>query len=105
MVTLSGISRRHTYFERYQDSWDVMAQIKGEGIEGAEELVGLAFVEGVESCVAYQKAENYIAVTEDQLSERLRELGGLEGLESEAAHRPDGTWIVKAPTVLSLIHI
>lgn len=100
MVTLSGISRRHTYFERYQDSWDVMAQIKGEGIEGAEELVRLASVEGVESCVAYQKAENYIAVREDQLSERLRALGGLGGLESEAAHRPDGTWIVKAPTVI-----
>ncbi len=25
--TLSGISTRHTYFERYQDAWDVMARL------------------------------------------------------------------------------
>ena len=31
--TLSGISTNHTYFERYQDAWDVMATIKDTPIE------------------------------------------------------------------------
>lgn len=100
MVTLSGISTKHTYFERYQDSWDVMVRIRGEGIEETDALRRLSGVEGIASCVAYQKAENYVAVKEEKLSVRLRELGGPGALGSKAARRPDGTWIVKAPVVI-----
>ena len=31
--TLSGISTNHTYFERYQDAWDVMATLEDTKIE------------------------------------------------------------------------
>ena len=53
--TLSGISTRLTYFERYQDAWDVMATVT-ERIAGrfscTEKLQALP---GAESCVVYEK--------------------------------------------------
>lgn len=35
--TLTGISTNHTYFERYQDAWDVMVTLKNTRIEDWEQ--------------------------------------------------------------------
>lgn len=73
--TLSGISQRETYFERYQDAWDVMVTVKDTEIDEVEETEALQGLSGVRSGVVYQKAVAKRIVLEDELSQELREIG------------------------------
>lgn len=86
--TLSGISTRYTYFDRYQDAWDVMVTVRDTELEalepeGATET-GAAFqikeIPGVRDSICYQKAEESIAWDESRASKELRALGGYSTL-------------------------
>lgn len=95
--TLSGISTNHTYFEKYQDAWDVMATVKNTGIEDfvlTEELWGLS---GVDSSVVYQKAEAVCILPQDAQSKELLALGGLEVFSGDSAFSGEGLFRIEAP--------
>lgn len=77
--TLSGISTNHTYFERYQDAWDVMATIKDTPIEDFTHEDEIHTLNNTDS-VIYQKAEAYSSVPMAAISEEVESLGGLEAL-------------------------
>ena len=47
--TLSGISTRLTYFERYQDAWDVMATVQNASLAGFSCTEKLQALPGAES--------------------------------------------------------
>lgn len=98
--TLSGISTNHTYFEKYQDVWDIMVTIKDTKIENFGLTKELQKLEGVQDCVVYQKAEAVSFVSEDSISEELAALGGLEAVAGTAVSGRDGFWQVKAPVVI-----
>lgn len=75
-LTLSGISTDHTYFEKYQDAWDVMVTVKDTPIEDfalTEEIRGLP---GVHGSIVYQKAEAACLLPEEAQSQELLALGG-----------------------------
>lgn len=78
--TLSAISTNHTYFEAYQDAWDVMATVKNAEIEEFGLTEKVRKVQGAESVVVYQKAEAESVVPADCISPELRAKGGLEAL-------------------------
>ncbi|MCM1561606.1 MAG: ABC transporter permease [Butyrivibrio sp.] len=95
--TLSGISTNHTYFERYQDAWDVMVTVKDTRIEDfglAEELRGLP---GADSSVVYQKAEAVCILPQDVQSEELLALGGLDVLSGGSLFLSGDSFQIKAP--------
>lgn len=95
--TLSGISTNHTYFEKYQDAWDVMATVKNTSIEDfvlTEELWGLS---GVDSSVVYQKAEAVCILPQDAQSKELLSLGGLEVFSGDSAFSGEGLFRIEAP--------
>lgn len=94
--TLSNISTRMTYFERYQDAWDIMVTVKDTGIESFSETGELQKLSGIRSCTVYQKAKAKRMVTEDEISEELHALGGLKGAVSEK----EGEWLMNAPIVI-----
>ena len=96
--TLSGISTDHTYFERYQDSWDVMATVKDARIEdfACEDAVCAL---DQEDSVIYQLAEAYCIVPEDALSDEVKSLGGLEAIAGNSVSTGNGSYTVKAPVV------
>lgn len=97
---LTGISTKYTYFERYQDAWDVMVTIKDTKIENfglTEELRGL---EGVQDCIVYQKAMAVTPVSEEGQSEELIALGGLGAIAGAPANKKDVSWLVKASVVI-----
>ena len=54
--TLSDISTRHTYFERYQDAWDVMVTIPHEEVGSFSKIQEIRELSGVRDVVFYQKA-------------------------------------------------
>ena len=51
--TLSGISTRETYFERYQDVWDVMVTVKDTAVDSLEEIKEIQDIPSVRNCLLY----------------------------------------------------
>lgn len=74
--TLSRVSTEHTYFERYQDVWDVYGTVKDTEIGAfvlTEEMHGLP---GAENAVVYQKAQAFCLIPGQDLSPELLAKGG-----------------------------
>ena len=97
--TLSGISTNHTYFERYQDAWDVMAALKDTKIEDfshTDEIHALADTDSV----IYQKANAVCSVPTDAVSEDVKSLGGLEAITGSDVSMTDGLYTLQAPIVI-----
>lgn len=98
--TISGISTRETYFEKYQDVWDIMVTVKDVEVDSfgmTEEIQGFP---GVGSAVAYQKAMAKRIVTEDEMSEEMKAFGDFSHASAEYAVQVDGGWLVNAPIVI-----
>ena len=97
--TLSGISTNHTYFERYQDAWDVMATLEDTRIEDfshTDEIHALADTDSV----IYQKANAVCSVPTDAVSEDVKSLGGLEAIAGSDVSMTDGLYTIQAPIVI-----
>ena len=97
--TLSGISTNHTYFERYQDAWDVMATVKDTPIEAfthEDEIHGLDDTDSI----IYQKAEAYSSVPMEAISKEVENLGGVEVLAGTSVSAADDTYTIQAPLVI-----
>ena len=97
--TLSGISTNHTYFERYQDAWDVMAALEDTKIEDfshTDEIHALADTDSV----IYQKANAVCSVPTDAVSEDVKSLGGLEAITGSDVSMTDGLYTLQAPIVI-----
>ena len=62
---ISGISTRETYFERYQDVWDVMVTVKNTDVDVFEETDRIQGMNGLDSAVVYQKAMAKRIITEE----------------------------------------
>lgn len=98
--TLSGISTNHTYFERYQDAWDVMVTVKDTGIESIEKTEEIKGLQGVQSCIAYQKAESVCTIPETDISDEVNALGGLGAVAGSSVTKGEGSYSVQAPIVI-----
>lgn len=110
LFSLTDLSTRYTYFERYQDVWDVMVTIKDTRIEDFGQALSLDREAGVEDLVVYQKAEAVIQIPESSISPELAALGGPEAVAGSAVSGtsaegsdvsgPEAAWQVKAPVVV-----
>lgn len=98
--TLSGISTNHTYFERYQDAWDVMVTVKDTGIENIEQAEEINELQGVKSSIVYQKAEAVCFIPETDISDEVNTLGGLGAVAGSSVTVGEGSYLVKAPIVI-----
>lgn len=98
--TLSGISTRETYFEKYQDAWDIMVTVNDTGISAFEETEKLREIPSVENVIAYQKAMAKKLITEEELSEEMKENGGFSYDSGKYVMRVDGGFLLNAPIVI-----
>lgn len=78
-TTLSNISTQFTYFERYQEVWDIMVTLPDFSNSQIEKLRSLKDVERV---TLYQKEEAISMIDEEEQSEELKKLGGFENLSA-----------------------
>lgn len=77
---ISSLSTGYTFFERYKDVWDLMLTVdKGEE-DQTELLSDIRKLQGVKSCISYQKVAAYTELEESMLSDELVQLGGLSKL-------------------------
>lgn len=98
--SLSGISTRETYFEKYQDVWDIMVTVRdagGDAFEEAEAVRGLA---GVKEAAVYQKAAAKRIVTEEEMSEEMKAFGGFSHAPGKFVTKAEGGWLVNAPIII-----
>lgn len=99
--TLSGISTRHTYFEAYQDAWDVMVTIKNTDIEELSPVIDeVQALEQAKSSVVYQKAEAVCRLPQNAQSAELSALGGVEAFKPDIITGEDGAFLIEAPVVI-----
>ncbi len=98
--TLSGISTNHTYFEAYQDAWDVMATVKDTPLEDFSLMEEIRGICGAENTVFYQKAEAVCALPKKAQSVELQALGGLGTFLEDVAQEGEDFFLIKAPVVI-----
>lgn len=95
---LSDISTRYTYFYRYRDAWDVMAELQTAPVDPfslAEPVRGL---ENVRDAAVYQRAEVTVLLPGAAQSGELQALGGIGALTGAAAE--NGAYPVRAELVI-----
>lgn len=98
--TMSGISTRETYFEKYLNVWDVMVTVKDEKIDSFEDTARIQELPGVKEAVVYQKAMAERMVAEDEISEEMRSFGGFAHAARSQAVKTDQGWLINAPIVI-----
>jgi putative ABC transport system permease protein len=99
-ITLSGISTKYTYFERYKDVWDIMVTVKNQHIDDMEDTLNINSIDGVESYRMYQKALTYTWLTADMLSDKLRAIGGIAALAGQDVILKEGKYRIEVPIVI-----
>ncbi len=98
--SLSGISTRETYFEKYQDVWDIMVTISNAGTDAFEEAAAVREIDGVKKAAVYQKASAKRIVTEEEMSEEMKAFGGFAHASGDFVTKNDGGWLVNAPIMI-----
>lgn len=98
--TLSGISTRETYFEKYQDAWDIMVTVKDAEVDSFEEAEEIRSLSGVDSVILYQKAMAKTVITEDGMSEEMKAIGGFSHASDHYVAQTDSGWMVNAPVII-----
>ncbi len=98
--TLSEISTRETYFEKYQDAWDIMVTVKDTGIGSFGEAEKLRQIPGVDDVIVYQKAQAKSLLTEENLSGEMRANRGFFHDNGKYVERDGEFFRVSAPIVV-----
>lgn len=97
---LSGISTRETYFERYQEVWDVMVTVKDTDVDAFEETDQIAGMNGLESAILYQKAMAKRIITEEEISEEMKSFGGFSHAPANYVTKTKDGFLVDAPILI-----
>lgn len=97
---VATVSQRESYFERYQDAWDVMVTVKDTEIGGFAETDAVRAISGIESGTVYQKAMAKRFVAQEELGAEMKKAGGLADAPAEYVSAADGGWLVNAPLVI-----
>lgn len=98
--TLSQISTRYTYFERYQDAWDVMVTVKNTELAAFDQTNEVKKLSGVQNSILYQKAEETSQMTADWQSEELMALGGIETIAEGDIVKDGAYYSVHSPIII-----
>lgn len=97
-TTLADISTRYTYFERYQDVWDIMITLKDTEISDFGLTEELRDISGIQDATVYQKTKALTFLPEGLQSDELSSLGGLESVSGTP--NENGRLQVSAPIVV-----
>lgn len=101
-LSLSQISTRETYFEKYQKVWDVMVTLKNTDIEdfNLKSEVEDYEDEEIEGCTVYQKADTFCFLSEKMESKELKSLGGIAKVAHSSVVKKDGFMKIKVPLLI-----
>ncbi|MDO5409494.1 MAG: ABC transporter permease [Lachnospiraceae bacterium] len=98
--TLSGISTEDTYFEKYQNVWDIMVTVKDTEIDSFTETARIRKLTGVRDAAVYQKAMVKTILTETEISDEMKAFGGFSHASGDNAVKTAAGWNVHAPIII-----
>ncbi len=98
--TISGINTRETYFDKYQDVWDIMITIKDTDVDSFTETEKIQALPGVRSATVYQKAMASTTITEDEMSDEMKSFGDFSHASGDEAVQTAAGWKVSAPMII-----
>ena len=98
--TLSGISTRETYFERYQDVWDIMVTVKDTDVDSFNETQKIQEIPEIRNAIVYQRAMAKRIIAEDEISGDMKSFGGFAAAENNYVSKTDAGWLVNVPIVI-----
>lgn len=78
LETISYISTKYTFFERYKDKWDLLATVENTGKNQTSLLSDIKNLPGIKRCISYQKTDTYTSIAKDMQSVSLLSIGGLK---------------------------
>lgn len=81
-TSLAFLSTEYTYFQRYQDVWDIRADLKGTAIQNFQQTDELKRLPGLASVCIYQIVKAQTSFDPAWQSRELHSLGGLNSLRS-----------------------
>lgn len=96
----SEISTRETYFERYQDAWDIMVTVKNTDADLFDKTEAIQELTGVESAIIYQKAAAKRIITENEMSEDMKSFGGFSHASDHYVTKVNDGWLVNVPIMI-----
>ncbi len=97
-TVLTEISTRYTYFERFQNAWDIMITLKDTEISDFSLTTELQDISGIQSAAVYQKAEAMTFLPKELQSDELIALGGLEVVTEPV--KAEGGFQVSVPIII-----
>ncbi len=97
---VSYIHTYHTFFQRYKDTWDLMAVLDNGGLPEADLLDEIRQIPGVADCVSYRKYQAYASLLPEELSRELSALGGLEGLKDTGIQAKEDGYVIEVPVLV-----
>ena len=97
-TTLADISTRFTYFERYQNVWDVMVTLEDTMAADFKLTEKLQDLSGVRDVTVYQKGDMTSSLSKDVQSDELAALGGFGAIAGQSQKRKQMQ--VDAPIVI-----
>lgn len=98
--TLSDISTQETFFERYQDVWDVMATVEDTRIADFEKTDEIRALPDAGHAIVYQKVSAERLLTEGELSDEMTAAGGFSRASDGQARQSRDGWLVDAPVMV-----
>ncbi len=98
-MTISEISTSKSYWNRYENVWDIMVEVKGENPDD-EILDTIRKTENVSSALLYKTTSFQIVLTESDLSDELIEKGGYKAMNSNAKQNDNGDYAINAPVLV-----
>ena len=96
----SQISTRETYFERYQDAWDLMVTVQNAAVDTFDKTKAVQDLDGVKNAVAYQKVMAKSILTEKALSAEMKSFGGFSHASGDDVSKVESGWRVNAQLVI-----
>lgn len=100
METLSDISTKLTFFQQYQDRWDLMLVFQKDSEPPADLLRDIRALPKVEDCTGYQILTMSADIPAGLLSDQLLSLGGLEGLKDAPVHYRGDQYLIEVPILI-----
>ncbi len=98
-MTLSEISTTHTYWNRFQNIWDVMIETNSEKIDN-KVLKSIREIEGVSKTILYKTDTYKTIIGEKLMSEELISKGGYEQFNKEAKTNQEGEYIINSSVII-----
>lgn len=98
-MTISEISTSKSYWNRYENVWDIMVEVKGESPDD-KILDTIRKTENISSALLYKTINFQTALTESDLSDELIEKGGYKAINSNASQNENGDYIIDAPVLV-----